>query len=389
MRAVCAFRTSCGRFLGLAILALAVIGQGGRAAAHPATPLSARAPAAGEASEAPIHKVAVFGADQRTRLPQPLQMLRRSIGLIYNERSRTVCTAFCVADDVIATASHCVFRTKGETSPPPERFLFARPGTKLPSVRFAGAQNRAAAQQIVAGTVGISTKPPIEAARDWALVKLQGPACKGHALAIEPLTPEEIAREAAADRVFQAAFHRDFGSWAMAYSGACEAGRSVEGSGDTPPDKDFVDALNLVLHTCDTGGASSGSPLLIETSGAPKVVAINVGTFVRSRVALHEGVVVKRAPAAPVANTAVAAAAFAHRLDSFRQATVLTSPSDIRDLQRRLAGFNLLAGKPAGRFDERTRSAIQLYEAQAGLPLMGLPTRELLQRLRAVPGPAE
>jgi hypothetical protein len=393
MCAVFGFRTSRGRapqrLVGPVALVLALSGLGGAAVAIPLTPLSAKAPAASEASDAPIHKIAVFGADQRTRLPNRLQGLRRSIGLIYNERSRTVCTAFCVADDVIATASHCVFRTKGETPPPPERFFFARPGTKLPSVRFAGAPARAAAQQIVAGTIGISTKPPIEAARDWALVKLQGPACKGNVLAIEPLTPDDIAHEAVADRIFQVAFHRDFGSWAMAYSGACEAGRTVEGSGGTPPEKDFVDALNLVLHTCDTGGASSGSPLLMETPGAPKVVAINVGTFVRSRVELQEGVVVKRAAAAPVANTAVSAAAFAHRLVSFRQASVLTSPSDIRDLQRRLAGFKLLEGKTAGRFDERTRSAIQLYEAQEGLPLMGLPTRELLLRLRGVPGPAQ
>ena len=388
MCAVFAFGTSVGRFAGPTAFAVMAIGMGGSAVAIPLSPLAAKAPPAHEAAETRVHKVAVFGTDQRTRLPKQMQALRRSIGFIYNERSRTVCSAFCVADDVIATASHCVFRTKGETPPPPEQFFFARPGTRLPTVRFAGAPDRAAAQQIVAGTIGISTKPPIEAARDWALVKLQGPACRGNALAIEPLTPDEIAREAAADRVFQVAFHRDFGSWAMAYSGACEAGRSVEGSGGAPPDKDFIDGINLVLHTCDTGGASSGSPLLMETPGAPKVVAINVGTFVRSRVELKEGVVVKREPAAPVANTAVAAAAFAHRLEPFRQASVLTSPSDIRDLQRRLAGFNLLEGKPVGRFDERTRSAIQLYEAQAGLPLMGLPTRELLQRLRGIHRPA-
>jgi protease YdgD len=355
-------------------------------AAGPAIPLAAQgtpAPALSQALE--LHKVAVFGTDQRTRLPRELQGLRRSIGLVYNDRTRTVCTAFCVADEVIATASHCVFRTKGETPPPLDRFVFARPGTRLPSVRFAGAPARTTAQQIVAGTVGISTKPPIEAAQDWAFVKLQQPACKGHALAIEPLTPDEIAREAVADRVFQAAFHRDFGSWTMAYSGRCEAGRSVEGSDGAPPAKDFVDAVDLVLHTCDTGGASSGSPLLIETPDEPRVVAINVGTFVRSRVMLEDGVVVKRTPATPVANTAVGAAAFAHRLAPFRRASVLTSRTEIRDLQRRLAGINLLEGKPAGRFDERTRSAIQLYEAQVGLPPMGLPTRELLDRLRAAP----
>ncbi len=332
--------------------------------------------------EALVHKVAVFGTDQRTRLPRHLQALRGSVGMIYNEKSRTVCSAFCVADDVIATASHCVFRTKGEPPPPAERFFFARPGTKHASVRFAGAPLRASAQQIVAGTVGISTKPPIDAARDWALIKLQGPACKGQSLDILQLTPDEVEQEAAADRIFQVAFHRDFGAWSMAYSGLCAAGRRVEGSNGPAPDHDFTDPLNLLLHTCDTGGASSGSPLLVHTPGGPKVVGINVGTFVRSRVMIEEGVVVRRMPASPVANTAVSSIAFATRLEPFRRADVLTQTADVRELQRRLAGMNLLEAASIGRFDEKTRVAIQLYEARVGLPVTGLPTRALLQQLQ-------
>ena len=330
-----------------------------------------------------VHKVAVFGTDSRKRMPRNLQAMRSSIGLIYNEKTRTVCSAFCVADDVIATASHCVFRTKGETPPPPERFFFARPGTKHASVRFAGAQARSSAQHIVAGTVGISTKPPIDAARDWAFVRLQGPACKGKSLGILQLTPDEVEQEAAAGRVFQVAFHRDFGAWSMAHSGACAAGRRVEGSNGPAPARDFTDPLNLLLHTCDTGGASSGSPLLVETPDGPKVVGINVGTFVRSRVMLEEGVVVRRMPASPVANTAVSAIAFAGRLEPFRQADVLTAVADIRDLQQRLISMNLLDGRTSGRFDEKTRAAIQLYEARFGLPVTGMPTRALLQQLKA------
>lgn len=340
-----------------------------------------------------VTKVAVFGVDSRTRLPKSMDKLRSSIGVIYNERTRTVCTAFCAADNVIATASHCVFRTKGEAPPPAERFIFARPKTKHANVRFAGAAAKAASQQIVAGTIGISTKPPIEAARDWALIRIDSKACAGRVLPIKALTPDEIGKEADAGRVYQAAFHRDYGAWTMAYSGACAAGRQVEGSGGPPPERDFVDTLNVVLHTCDTGGASSGSPILVDTPTGPQVVAINVGTFVRSRVVLEEGVVVKRSPAKPVANTAVSAVAFASHVEPFSRSTVLTGAADLKELQRRLTALALMPGPIDGRFDQRTRSAIEQWQIGAGLPRTGLPTRELLQALSldapSAPAPAK
>lgn len=333
--------------------------------------------------EALVHKVAVFGEDNRKRIPKRLEALRGSIGVIYNERSHTVCSAFCVADDVIATASHCVFRTKGEKPPPPEKFFFARPGTASGSVRFAGAASRTAGQHIATGAVGINTKPPIDASRDWALVKLQSPACRGKALPVVPMTPDDVEIEAHAGRMFQAGFHRDFGRWSMAYSQPCFGGRRGEANitGPAINERDFNDPLNLVLHSCDTGGASSGSPLLIESAEGPRVVAINVGTFVQSRVLIEEGVVVKRAPPAPVANTAVSSIAFAGRIDALRSATVLTTAADLRALQQLLILSRHLGGAPTGRFETDTRTAIEHYEAAAGLPVLGVPTRALLDRL--------
>ena len=369
----------------MAPAAVTVLGlMAGPAAALPPAPAGiVPVPRASAAAAPHVHRVAVFGEDNRTKLPKRLEPLRGSIGLIYNERTRTVCTAFCVGDDVIATASHCVYRTRGEPPPPPERFYFARPGTTHPSVRFAGAATRASAQQIVAGAVGISTKPPIEAARDWAIVKLQGPACRGRTLPVDPLTTGDIEREAAAGRLFQAAFHRDYGRWTMAYSEPCFAGRRGEQHGPTPQisERDFTDPLNLVLHTCDTGGASSGSPLLVETPTGAKVVAINVGTFVQSRVMIEEGVVVRRTAASAVANTAVSAIAFAGKLEPMRAASVLTLPADISALQRHLVAAGLLDGPANGRFEPRLRLAIELYEAASGLPVLGLPTKAVLDHL--------
>lgn len=322
---------------------------------------------------------AIFGADSRTKLPKRLDHLRQSIGVIYNERTRTVCSAFCAGPDVIGTASHCVYRTKGEMPPPADKFVFVRPGTRAKPVRFAGAQNGAAAQHIVAGAFGISTKPPIEAARDWAFIKLQSPACRGHTLPIEPMMPQDIEREADAGRLFQAAFHRDYGRWTMAYSEPCSAGRDNEGTSARITERDFADPSRLLLHLCDTGGASSGSPLLLETPTGPKVVAINVGTFVQSRVLLQGGEVIKRMPAAPVANTAVASIAFADEPEKLRTSQIITHPADMKALQQRLTELGHYAGPVNGRFDGSLRQAIRAFEESAGLRPISLPTRALLE----------
>lgn len=390
MRRVCGAGTGArsARAASVRILAVAtVLVTAGQASAIPRVS-PAMVAAQPVAAAQPLHRIAVFGEDNRKSLPKRLDNLRSSIGLIYNERSRTVCSAFCVAEDVIATASHCVFRTKGEAPPPPERFFFARPGTRHASVRFAGAASRSAAQQILAGAVGISTKPPIEAARDWALIKLSGPACRGQALTVKPVTPDDIEGEAKAGRLFQVAFHRDYGRWSLTYSDPCFGGRRGDADGAAPSvtERDFTDPLNLVLHTCDTGGASSGSPLLIETPAGPQVVGINVGTFVQSRVMLEQGVVVKRSPAAPVANTAVSAVAFAAKVEALRQASILTSAADLRTLQQHLQSAQLLGGPINGRFETRLRTAIELYETRARLPVLGLPTRALLDALTRGPG---
>src|SRR5262245_9438258 len=53
-----------------------------------------------------VQKVAIFGNDDRVPLPAKFKDLQEKIGLLFNLRARTVCTAFCVAKDMIATAGH-------------------------------------------------------------------------------------------------------------------------------------------------------------------------------------------------------------------------------------------------------------------------------------------
>src|SRR5689334_18690352 len=57
-------------------------------------------PAKQQASSQAI-PIAVFGNDDRVPTPAKYKDVQEKIGLFFNLRRRTVCTAFCVAPDVI------------------------------------------------------------------------------------------------------------------------------------------------------------------------------------------------------------------------------------------------------------------------------------------------
>src|SRR5262245_31464338 len=56
-------------------------------------------------------QAAVFGSDERVPLPQSLREVGDKIGVLHDPRSHSVCTAFCVGNDIVATAAHCLYRT--------------------------------------------------------------------------------------------------------------------------------------------------------------------------------------------------------------------------------------------------------------------------------------
>ena len=126
----------------------------------------------------PAHP-AVFGPDNRAPIPASYRHLEGSIGILYESRTRTICTAFCVGDDTIATASHCVFRTSGENAPRLSGFTF-RPASKASrtEVKIAGVEKGGGAENVLSGSTSLSIRPPIEATRDWALVRLDAPVCR-------------------------------------------------------------------------------------------------------------------------------------------------------------------------------------------------------------------
>jgi Putative peptidoglycan binding domain/Trypsin len=330
----------------------------------------------------------VFGNDDRVEVPPRLDVVGRSVGMLFNNEARTVCTAFCVSDNTIATAAHCLFKTAGETPPRVADFWFGRlnGSNSRDFARIAGVTTASSPQHVMAGSTQLSIRPPIDATRDWALVRLSRPLCRGAALPIKVLAPDELVREADAKRLFQVAYHRDFANWRLAYSKPCEAARSFSGATRSTIAKDFTDVDQLILHKCDTGGASSGSPLLVETANGPAVIGINVGTYVQSRVMMREGEVLHRFKSETVANTGVSAAAFKDRIAEFEQAQILSNGHGIRLLQDQLQALQLYDGAVDGAFGPQLRTAISNFEQMSKLPITGLATTSLVRRLDSVTG---
>jgi Trypsin-like peptidase domain len=266
----------------------------------------------------PVSEAAVFGSDDRGALPARHKGLSRSIGLFFNVKAKTVCSAFCVGDSMIATASHCIFKTAGEKPLDPVDFRFGPPNASPAEfARVAGSNNGTAAQSIRAGTTRLSTKPPIDAASDWALVRLDRPVCRGAVLPVEPAPAPQVVARAAAGQIFHVAFHRDRLPWKLTYAGHCRMAPAFDKVDRSQIERDFRQPDRLLLHRCGTAGASSGSPLLAEGPDGPVVVGINVGTYVQSRIVSQEGSVLFRSKPEAVANTAVNASAFADQIATF------------------------------------------------------------------------
>ena len=333
-----------------------------------------------------IHSIAVFGADDRTLLPSRLKALEAKIGMLYEPRSRSVCTAFCIDESTVATAAHCLYRTRGERPLPLANVTFrlSSMGKGTKGVRIAGAAQGAAAQNVMTGTTSLSTKPPIDATRDWALVRLAAPACLKGGLPLAHRTPAELAAREGERPIYQVGYHGDFGNWRLTFSPPCAVRRPSLSESGRIIASDFADASALILHTCDTGGASSGSPILMDGPRGPEVVGINVGTYLQSHVLTQAGEVLHRYRSDTVANTGVSTLAFMDQRDQFARAMIIHERADIRRMQRALTQSGYYRGSLDGRYSPGLREAIEKFEAAERRPKTGLASIELLRRVETV-----
>ena len=344
------------------------------------------------------HSIAVFGKDDRRSVPNKYARLKRQIGLLYNGETNTLCSAFCVAPDVIATAAHCLFnRVKGKPLNFTD-FVFRLDigRNRITHERIAGAASTAARHNVIAGTTGLSRRPPIGAAKDWALAKLAGPACRYGHIRVRPRPLNSLIASARQKRIYQLAYHLDVKNWQLAYNRGCRIRRDFKNVRWQKIRKQFANANALVLHQCDTGGASSGSPLLMDTPDGPVAVAINVGTYQQRNLTLRNGRVVRRSRFKTIANTAVNATQFAALIEKLHNANVIESEQDLKVLQAYLKEKGLYRGNIDGLYGRKTEHAIKSMERKLNMPVTGIPTQDLLGALgnltsntSASPSPAQ
>jgi len=327
---------------------------------------------------------AVFGRDDRSPLPKDLARLSEQIGRLHNPQIGTNCTAFCVAPNVVATAAHCLFRKPaGRTLRMADyRFELMRNGERV-QTSIEGAKIKGAGQHILTGTTRLRVRPPIDAGADWALMRTETNICEGRTLPVEVQSIRKIERASDRKDMFQVAYHSDYLDWDLAYSKPCKVRQEFPDLRLGTIRRDFTNTKNLILHQCDTKGASSGSPLLQMTENGPIVVGINVGTYIQSKVLIRNGQVARKFEARPVANTGVNAAVFADHIDTLRQADILTRKDDLKQVQTVLHQADHYRGAIDGVFGNGTRQAIQAYQRSLGVQIVGLPTRDLLPVMSA------
>lgn len=356
---------------------LGATGAGASAAGSPTPRLPPSA-----AGIAQVQQVAVFGEDDRQLLPGSLAFLDASIGLFYSDKARSSCTGFCVGERTVATAAHCLFRTAGERPPALASFRFRVGNKQRQESAIAGHEDGAVYQSVLAGSHGVQVKPPIDATRDWALVRLARPVCRGAELSVEAATPAQLQRLGASGHLLQVGFHDDFGAWQLAAARSCEVVADLPTSIQAQLQKDFSDAKSLLLHRCDTGQASSGSPILSDHEGRIRVVALNVGTYLRTRLQVAGNAVRHRYRASAIANTAVSGSAFAGIIGPFTRARLLSGRDEVRSLQAALTRLGLDPGPVDGFYGDKTRAAVELYHDNVDSRLPALPTLDLLRQMQ-------
>jgi protease YdgD len=268
-----------------------------------------------------VSRIAVFGTDNRQTLSTQRAPSTDKIGTLAVKGSN-ICSAFCVSPDTIATASHCLFGTAQSQAPTLTDLVFKiGEGPAASTSPLAGKSAAAIKRNIRAGTVSLRITPPIDAANDWAVARLAQPVCRSGGLPLSPLTREEVLEKSEAGAVYQIAMHRDFTPATLALGGPCGMAESFPLAGPDTIAHDFANAPSILMHNCDTGAGSSGSPLLIDGMHGPEVVGINVGTYVLSRTSPSSSTGGGTGKSEPIANTAIATARFREVVEAFTFAT--------------------------------------------------------------------
>ncbi len=344
-------------------------------------PITAGLPA-GKPNAAPlIHKVDVIGPDERTPIPNEYLRTAESVGLLWQQGGGSVCTAFCVGDEIIATNAHCLVTSRGRTMRRLDRFQFLRvpPNRRMQrSQHLSGLQLASPDAPHLSFYAGFYRGATTERTmiHDWAFAKLRRPICRGRSLKLDQRSPGELVAASRAGRLMMIGYHGDRGLDARWLSPRCRV--------------EMRAGKLFMTHTCDSFKGSSGSPiLLVDRAGDISVVGINVGSVATRRYRVQTDRRTRRRIGQPrllstsVINVAVGTAAFRNGLEAFARSRLLRDKGQFIEFQERLADEGLYNGEIDGAYGPMTREATMQLERRLNQRPIGLPTADLLDAMRA------
>lgn len=220
----------------------------------------------------PASSAKVIGKDTRISIPNDHRQLARGVGKLYDAGTRSSCTAFCVAPNVIMTNAHCAawklkkykYRRRDVRD---FSFRMIEDGYRFDKATLAWNNIEPMGRVETSVVFGRELKGVLKRkSNDWALAKLYRPICNRKVLKIANASGFKLLRRRRKLKVFTIGFHSDIA-------------KSAWGQG-----KRFTRCVlsnhtikRLVKHTCDNAPWSSGSPIFISTPDGPRVIAIHQG----------------------------------------------------------------------------------------------------------------
>ena len=355
-----------------------------------------------------VHSVAVIGSDDRQHVPFEMSEIASGIGLLAEKKGNksSVCTGFCVAPNIIATNAHCAIRRKLNLS----RMRFYLPRVNYVPFRDPyNLSNQTARSSshlaLMSGLKIVDPKQPTlsvfsgsyrgrhnfrNQAQDWAIVKLAYPICKGRELLFENSSIVKLQESSRNNRIFMIGFHGDKKITTRWLSEKCAIySRNNRRFFPYNQRRMMKKTGVLIPHSCDSFKGASGSPIFMETDDGPKVVGINLGSFGFSKYLVtrnrYTGEIIgrKRLQFRREINMAVQPKLITERIERFQQETILSNLEEFTEVQTILKELKLYKGSIDGLMGAQTRRAIQRFERRVNLPELGIPTQQLLSKLRA------
>ena len=330
-----------------------------------------------------------------------------SIGIIATDGSRGknleknwACTAFCAADDVIATNAHCLANAKGQDLPALDNITFhlrsyifnsSKSNVLLgpaKSSKLRSVDERNPHLAIYSG-YNFRRRTVAAVSNDWAFAKLQHPVCHGLSLSFLSMKDEELIAAGKNKQIFMIAYDKENMNEPNIVTSCKIFSRSNSRKIPWNLRRDLRRNKAVVIHDCDSREGSSGGPIFINKDGVLRVVAINQG-YIES---------VKRTPVKRVwrrnryriiynttkkrFKSATHPRALIDGFKRFREEKLLNSLDEFKEVQTYLKDLRLYRGKIDGLLGPGTKRALIRYEKRAGLVPIGLPTQHLLTLLRA------